>query len=382
MFAGREEQVRLVVDAVSQKGQHAIIFGERGVGKTSLANVLSSFLSDPSGVLAPRVNCDGLDSFETVWRNVFEQIDLTRESPAMGFGDNRRLEEGDATALLPDVVNPDGVRRAVTVLSREALAIIIIDEFDRLSQEVKRSIADTIKGLSDHAVAATVVLVGVADSVNELIHEHESVERALEQIRMPRMSVEEINEIVNTGLARLGMETTDIARRRVAVLAQGLPHYAHLLALHAARSAIDRESDEIAADDVDFAITKALETTQQSIRTAYHDAIRSPRRDNLFGDVLLACALAEKDELGYFAAQDVRGPIQTITGKNYDIPSFAKHLNEFCEDKRGCILHRLGTPRRYRFRFSNPLMQPFVLMQGFSAKKISASVLDTLSVGI
>src|SRR4051794_2220262 len=72
LFAGRTEQTNALLRAVSQKGQHAILFGERGVGKTSLANVLSSFLGEPtgSGILAPRINCDGLDTFATVWRKV------------------------------------------------------------------------------------------------------------------------------------------------------------------------------------------------------------------------------------------------------------------------------------------------------------------------
>jgi len=39
LFAGRQPQTRDVVDAVNQQGQHAVLYGERGVGKTSLANM-------------------------------------------------------------------------------------------------------------------------------------------------------------------------------------------------------------------------------------------------------------------------------------------------------------------------------------------------------
>src|SRR5262245_47987345 len=79
LFAGRDSQVRRVVDAINQKGQHAIIFGERGVGKTSLANVLSSFLSGQADIiLAPRVNCDSDDTFDSVWTKVFEHIETTK----------------------------------------------------------------------------------------------------------------------------------------------------------------------------------------------------------------------------------------------------------------------------------------------------------------
>ena len=36
--------MRRLIDAANQSGQRAIVYGERGVGKTSLANVLSDFL--------------------------------------------------------------------------------------------------------------------------------------------------------------------------------------------------------------------------------------------------------------------------------------------------------------------------------------------------
>ena len=42
LFSGRTEQVRDLLDIVYERGAHAVIFGERGVGKSSLANTLST----------------------------------------------------------------------------------------------------------------------------------------------------------------------------------------------------------------------------------------------------------------------------------------------------------------------------------------------------
>ena len=38
-FYGRYDQLSKVENAVLEKGQHIIMYGERGVGKTSLANI-------------------------------------------------------------------------------------------------------------------------------------------------------------------------------------------------------------------------------------------------------------------------------------------------------------------------------------------------------
>jgi hypothetical protein len=99
----------------------------------------------------------------------------------------------------------------------------------------------------------------------------------------------------------------------------------------------------------------------------------------LFPQVLLACALAEVDELGYFSSSDVRGPLCKITGEDYDIPNFSQHLDKFSsEEARGPVLEKWGPARRFRFRFRNPLLRPFIIMKGLTEKVISGSLLDML----
>jgi len=75
--------------------------------------------------------------------------------------------------------------------------------------------------------------------------------------------------------------------------------------------------------------------------------------------------------LGYFSAAGVAEPLSIIMKKKYDIPSFVRHLNEFATEKRGPILKKAGERRRYRFRFINPLMQPFIIIHGISTGLLS-----------
>jgi Cdc6-like AAA superfamily ATPase len=381
LFAGRNAQVGQVIGAIVQPGQHAIIFGERGVGKTSLANVLSEMLEDRQrAVAAPRVNCDGADSFDSLWRKVFAEIEFFARTKPMGFGSADEFKKIAATKLLPDTeLSPDHIRRALEVLSPYAVLVLIIDEFDRLANPQDRKLlADTIKTLSDHAVRATVVLVGVADAVDSLIADHQSIERGLVQIQMPRMSTEELESIIRNGTERLRFFVDEDAVRHITLLSQGLPHYTHLLGLFAVREAIDNQRRYITLADAEAAIEEALKQAQQSIRSAYHKATSSPHKDNLFATVLLASALAEPDDLGFFPAAAVRPPIRLITGKDYDIPSYSRHLNDFCEADRGPVLQKTGKKHSFRFRFLNPLMQPFVTMQGFADERLTREHLEQL----
>jgi hypothetical protein len=46
-FAGRSREIQKVIGVVTEPGKHAIIYGERGVGKTSLANTCNGSRSFP-----------------------------------------------------------------------------------------------------------------------------------------------------------------------------------------------------------------------------------------------------------------------------------------------------------------------------------------------
>lgn len=376
LFSGRLSQLTDVINAVNQKGQHAILFGERGVGKTSLARVISNGINiDGKPALVGAINCDKTMTFDSLWRKIFRELALAiNQRHLEGEGDNVQIS--DVASIIPEAkLTPDDVRH---ILSRLPKTIVVIDELDRItSLGVTTALADTIKTLSDHAIDATVLLVGVADSVDTLVKEHESIERALVQIRMPRMSKAELKEIIRKGFSGASMTITDTASDNITALSQGLPHYTHLLAQNAGQNAAMNNCTDVNEKDVRAAIDKALSKAQQSIISAHHKATNSPR-ENLYPQVLLACSLAEPDGLGYFAAVNVRAPLSKIMNKAYEIPAFSQHLNAFCEPARGPVLQRTGTTRRYRFRFINPLLQPFVLMDGIKKGLISPDELKTI----
>ena len=127
------------------------------------------------------------------------------------------------------------------------------------------------------------------------------------------------------------------------------------------------------ADQVAFAVLEgAVAELDQSITDNYFAAIRSPRNEEtLYAPVLLACALAKSDELGAFQQASVTEPLnRIIPNKNYKPTTFAFHMNEFCEDARRKILQRFGEPRNQRYRFSDPVMQPYVILKGLADGKI------------
>ena len=259
-LAGRTEQLVQILDVVAQRGQHAVVYGERGVGKTSLAAVATNGLLDRR-TIALRVNCDGSDNFESIWRKVLGEAQLARPLPAV-VGIRESLGEATASAgslLAVTRVTVDVVRQALHLLSRPAPMVIVLDEFDRLEDvRTKTLFADTIKALSDHIVPVTVVVVGVAESPATLLGEHRSIERGLKGIHVPRMPAADLAAIVRFSFSKLEMTIADDAVARIAELSEGFPYYAHSLGLLASREAIRAGQSTVQVAHVDRAAPQVI----------------------------------------------------------------------------------------------------------------------------
>jgi len=381
LFAGRSDQIDKLIDAISQKGYHSVLHGDRGVGKTSLSNVLIDYINDLGvSVLMPRTTCDASDDFNSLWKKALNDVVVSQTNSAVGFTATDIETSKSVVDTLPERVKPDDVRRALGIIAENTTVVVIFDEFDRLKSKATTTLmADAIKSLSDNGIDATILLIGVADSVDELIQEHQSVERALVQVHLPRMSEEEVQEIVTKGLARLGMTIQTDALAEIAALSQGLPYVTHLLGLHSTRQALSDKSLNVEVSNIQRSLEQSLDQWQQSVISAYYEAIRSHQPGNIFKEVLAACALAEPDELGYFTAASIRAPLRHITGRSYDIPNFARHLSEFTKPERGPVLQRTGETRKVRYRFVSPLIRPYVTMRGVADGLLDRSLMNKIS---
>ncbi|MCJ2042886.1 ATP-binding protein [Methylobacterium sp. J-059] len=366
LLAGRSSQIDRMIETVFQRGQHAILYGERGVGKSSLANTFSAKVVGGARIITSvPVNCHPSDDFSRIWRNVFRR--LSREGKPV-------------SEYYPSEIYPDDVVVELSQFSLNTIPIIILDEFDKLmDQKARNLVANTIKDLSDRSVKATIILVGVADSIGDLIDEHQSISRCLHQIQMQRMMPSELKEIVSSRLGPLGMLIRGDALNHVVSLSRGLPHYTHLFGQQAAKKALEAKTLVIDLEHLDAALPDCIERTDQMLRKNYHKAVSSPRRENIYTEVLLASALAPVDDLGYFAPADLRTPLSELLLRDAPVSLYGQHLKKLCENDRGNPLEITGTDRKFRYRFVEPMMQPFILMNGLKKGLITRKQIEDLA---
>lgn len=367
LLAGRGAQINRMIDTVMQRGQHAILYGERGVGKSSLANTFATRLFKGARTLTCiAVNCHPSDDFSAVWRKVFRRLEDDGQNLAQKY---------------PGPIDPDEVVLELSGFSLNVVPIVILDEFDKLTdRELRNSVANTIKNLSDRSVRTTVIAVGVADSVGDLIEEHESILRCLRQIPMQRMNPDELKEIIEKRLPKLGMKIRPDALAFIVSLSRGLPHYAHLYGQQSAKKTLEARQVTIDIKHVEASLHACIEETAQTIREEYHKATISPRRGNIYKEVLLAAALAQVDDLGYFAPADLRKSLaQLLRREDAPVSLFGQHLKNLCEADHAKILEQTGSERKYRYRFVEPMMQPFILMQGLRNNLITRQQIADLA---
>jgi Cdc6-like AAA superfamily ATPase len=373
-LSGRMELIYRIQDAINTQGQHIILYGDRGIGKTSLARVVAVLVQEPEkreGRRVILVSGDSNETFSSLWRKAFQEILLSQRQ--LGLNQKDIFEIVGSLDVGDTMQSPNDVR--LYIKSLPFPVVIIIDEFDRVPSRsnTRRLLADTIKLLSDTGVSSTIMLVGVAETMNELFGEHQSIARNIAQILVEPMDVNELAEIIQKGYTNCNFSYEEGLDRKIAVLSQGYPHYTHLLGLWAGRQAINSKRDRVTHKDLDDAIPKALQNAAGGIIHEYDTATDSNQPDNLFKDVLLACAIAEKDHRGRFRIKSLKEPLRKILNRPTLQPvAYQRHLAMFCENKRGAVLKRTGSKRNYHWQFTNPQLIPYVRLDGINRGKIQA----------
>ena len=336
LFAGRQQQASRIVDAVAEPGRHVILYGERGVGKSSLAQIIPFLIPrGPQTIRHIRVPVFSGDRFSIVAKRIFERIHFEAD-----YGEGRKTYS--VSEFYPNEVTLDNFLTEMDQFKQTEIPIIVIDEFQEIDDEdTSIIVSNLLKALSDTGSNVTIIIVGVADNVTDLIERHQSIERCTEQIQMPRMPVGERREVLEKRLGRLGMSISGDAKWKIVNLSKGLPAYVHALGKFATFTALGNRRLNIIEGDVDSAIGEVLQASQQTIKNSYEFATRSNQARAQFRHVLTACALAKVDDFGWFTPTAVKDPLSNILRRSVEIANFQDTLLDFVE-RRGTILQRTG----------------------------------------
>ncbi len=370
-FAGRTAELRRIITAIEEERAHILVYGERGSGRTSLANMLAAKASS-AGYVVARLACGSAASFEDIVRAVLRQLPATLiQSPIGLAGEDigRHLPVG----TLEDQLRASGICIAelAGLLSavRDRRALLILDDYDRVtSAAVRREIAEFAKILCDTGASLTLLLVGLADDVATLFGDDPSLQRTLVPVPIPPMSDDEVGAILTAGESKTGLRFDEPVRKSIVDLAQGLPYPAHLLALFAAHGAVRRQSRVIEVPDLRGALQRAGGDPASLLKATYDRALGDGSGATEREDLLFFAARCRTGATGLFDA----GDIAAVAGEAGDrgaalsrlsLLSLNHALDGLTASERGAPLQRVSHSIEPAYRFGSGLMRAYVLIR-------------------
>jgi hypothetical protein len=332
---GRQEEIEHILQALVEDRAHVVLYSERGRGKTSLANsVLERLRSDGHSVA--RYQCDASSTFESFIRG------LARDLPTALLSSPIRAEgcEGCEAALPEGRVGPGDIVDLFARLSVRSL-ICVIDEFDRVQDAATRTLlADTMKQLSDRAVPILFMIIGVSESLDQILGQHPSLQRNLVAVHLPLLSDEEIVCLVEKGACGAGLTFPKELVTSIAVIARGMPHIAQLLGLRVAQ-VVTRGGVAIATDqDLRAGATRMLRDLPAPTLSRF-DKITDYGRDPRLVVALWNLATAAHDRWGYISVKEGTKDTLMIGGRPVERSSLSAlsegGVLEHCKGKPGYV---------------------------------------------
>ncbi len=283
-FIGRTELLKILDRSLYTPGRQSIVFGERGVGKTSFVNIGIELCDSLHDYLLFEYNCSQEDTYHDIIGSILRSTDqlLTTDEYkytedhkfdgrlkigiAEGGGERTESKEETKKSLIPASFTPNEIVKHYLM----GKYILLIDEYDRIeSSKTKRLLAETLKILSNYHSDTKLIICGVSNSAKSLIGDHLSNLRNICVIPIPKMTDDEILEIINTGKRKLGLEFSESLIKLILLVSNGLPFFTHLICEQLSYLALDNVKNKLDDNDFFIVLENILQYLPEHIKVSY-----------------------------------------------------------------------------------------------------------------
>jgi uncharacterized protein len=370
---GRDVALNGLVDALSSPGRHAFVYGFRGVGKTSLAQTAAFQLQ--SAQSAPLiVSCDSDSTFKSVLKQIVKRgakiNPLERKSSnsfslaggitAIGNASVSKNSSTDEVKIeIGDVSDAENYLSALCEKLGHGL-VCVIDEFDQIKDTSQHKyFASLIKALSDNHVPVKIIFCGIADTVNSLFSEHQSIFRQMHSVEVERLKIQPRIDIVDAASGVLKIEIEDNFKFRIAQISDGFPSFIHLISEKIFTNSFDKHETSISRESYETGLQQAVTSVETALRKQYEDAVHKNTKKS--ENVIWAVAA---DRLLTVNVDKVWGKYCEFSGtmnyQNTERVNMNVKLNQLCTPAYGSILSK---PRRSNFTFTEQMMRAYARLR-------------------
>jgi Cdc6-like AAA superfamily ATPase len=308
---GRASSLTKIDRALNSPGRQIFIYGDRGVGKTSLALTAAFLHTGPENMPIYSL-CGRTSRFGEIIQAIGNSkipIEERIEPAESGGGFNFSLPGGGGIGFSPrnkgrsSVTVPQTLNDAYDIIryvtsGRRGTTMIVMDEMERIESESERQhFAEFIKDLPELQEDVRFIFCGIAQDVTELLQAHPSAGRILENIKLERLHHSDLWQILTAVALKLGVEVQRETLIRIGQISDGFPHYVHLIGESLFWSMFDdpKEVAKSGATHFKAAIEGALQRTEATLRAQYDKAIHKTRNTDDYEEALWALADSTAD---------------------------------------------------------------------------------------
>ncbi|MDP2714568.1 hypothetical protein [Rheinheimera sp.] len=378
LLSGRNVEISSILASINTPGQHALIYGARGIGKSSLANIISKIAADSFNYTVYIKKCCSNDSFTSLISEILEShgydsrcVESTNEHteggganlsvPFVGAKIESHRKKSEKFSFKSQYSSPSW---GANVL-KDSRTLLVVDEVDVLvSNEDKLKLAEFIKHLSDYESTFKVLIVGISDTGRDLVNNHKSIERCLNEISLQPIGITELRNIIKNGESKTTLRFDDNVIDDISDISGGYPHFVHLIALKCAEEAVLEKRNEISQDNLTSALKLAAQFSEGNLRRSYEDAIK--KQTETSQKVLLAAALCHPR--GFLISELLEMKNQAVDPDIGD-GAVKSCLSRWVKNNELSIITRI---ERGHYRFNDPRLISYIKMvNGFSYDKDS-----------
>lgn len=302
---GRDDELDRIKKALYISGRHVFIFGDRGVGKSSLAATAANLYQSCDSEYID-IGC-GPDStlFSIVANIAYQAISSSRLTKSkitttagvdfkfLRLTQAHEITRNDLSLEIRSLMDACEVLKEVALIHSDK-PIIVLDEFDRIGDKAQRELfADLLKMIGDKKVGIKFIFTGVAKTLSEILSANHSAIRQLETVDLNRLSWEGRWEIIQNAVKQFGLTIDREVEIRIAAISDGFPFYVHLLTekmLWAVFEAPDNIT-HIDATHFQLGLTFAIASINAELRRPYELVMN--RRSSDLEEILWSTADSE-----------------------------------------------------------------------------------------
>jgi Cdc6-like AAA superfamily ATPase len=362
-FAGRHDPMARLINAIEEQRVHVVIYGERGIGKTSLAHVFAETAREARYHVI-YASCGTAANFSEMFRSILARIPRIFHSSVLP--NSVEAENGDNF----DIMLPEGefgARELADVLSGVVgtRVLIMLDEYDRVVDvNFRRDVAELIKNLSDRAARVQLIITGVALNLDELIGYAPSIRRNITGLPMTPMSKAEMRELLRMGERAADISFGEDAVDTISQMAGGSPYLVRLLGHQAGLLALDSGRERINQADARRAVDLVIRDWQASLpRRVQSNLSRDETKTHW--QLLVSAAKAGSSADGWFTVDDVYAEM----GGSYSALAIERDLKLFVNTVD--LLERREGPGDPHFRFGYPGVASLLMMSAAMAQLVA-----------